>query len=104
MSSPVTVYAIGHASENFTVDAPSDPTGSDVEFAVTQGDTAQPSTWVAGSWGTWSSTTGEVSVVSPTMGDDGSEALTVSIGSYYLWARWTVGSELVTARMRLVSI
>jgi hypothetical protein len=75
------------------ITSPSDPTGSAVEFALTT-TTTQPTTWVAGSWaGTWDTTTGTASALSPLIG--AGQALAIAAGTDYdLWVRWTItGSE-----------
>ena len=76
----------------------SDPTGDDIEWLVTSGDTdPDPAgTWTAGTWtGTWSSATGRVDARSPTVG--GSTAAidldATGEGEYVLWCRWTAGTS-----------
>ena len=70
-----------------------DPTGGAVEFQMTAHNVTSPTgSWTAGSWnGSWNSTTGKVTALSPIIGS-GSFALTEGT-LYKLWVRWTIGSE-----------
>lgn len=75
-----------------------DPTGSDVEFAVStvRRNQVDPGdlTWVAGEWspGGWDSSTGRVDAFTPTIGESGD--LVVAEGTIDLWVRWTSGASV----------
>lgn len=70
----------------------SDPTGGNVDFALTA-TTTQPTSWQTGTWsGTFDATTGRVLALTPLTG--ASQTLDVTPDTDYdLWARWTVGAE-----------
>jgi hypothetical protein len=78
-----------------TLISQADPTAASVEFLTTSGNTDPDpdGSWVAGSWlGSWSSSTGKVEALSPTVGAAGSDIELAAEGEYVLWVRWTSGA------------
>ena len=82
----------GARAHDVTIHTDADPTGGAVEFAfVAVGAGTAPSSWTAGTWGTWDATQEKVTATTPTIGADGTVAL--SAGSYVAYARWTLTGE-----------
>ena len=69
-----------------------DPTAGAVEFAFTQ--SAEPTSWTAGSWGTWTAATSLAIALSPTLPAAGA-TVTLAEGRWTIWCRFTVGGETV---------
>jgi hypothetical protein len=83
------------AAESLTVTlrCTPDPTGGTVEFALSARGTNTPGTWHAGQLGTWSSATGGVDALTPTIGG-ASAVLEMTAGNaYWLWFKLVVDSE-----------
>lgn len=99
----ITLESTTKEKRPYEVTAPSDPTGTLPAFALTT-TTTQPTTWVNGEWvGTWSSTTGKATALTPLMGAGQALDLTPGV-DYDLWIRPTVGSEqpvLLADRIRV---
>lgn len=86
-----------------TINTSSDPTGSSVSFALTTTAT-EPSSFQNGEWsGTWNTTTGKIDALTPLAGNG--QTLDVTPGTdYFLWARWTVGTETPTTHCGTVRV
>jgi hypothetical protein len=93
------VIASGAESQNVTVTSRAgDPTGAAVEFAfVAVGAGTAPSSWTAGTWGTWDATTESVVAVTPTVGSAGT--VTLAAGNWVTYIRYTVGGETVIEKV-----
>lgn len=73
----------------------SDPTATPPDFALATTGVNDPVTWVAGTWsGTWDTTTGRATALSPLVGAGQSLAISGIGAVYRLWVRWhLVGGE-----------
>ena len=73
----------------------SDPTGTPPDFAVGAVGVNDPVTWVAGTWvGTWDTTTGRATALSPLVGAGQALAVTGIGATWRMWIRWRlVGGE-----------
>lgn len=76
-----------------TIRATADPTGSDIEFAVTAIDTEDDdiATWDAGTWGTYAN--GTVTATTPTVGATGADIELPDSTPLILWSR--IGGQVV---------
>ena len=94
MSGTVHLRAVTVESLEVPIESSVDPTSGTVAFAVSAPGAASPGAYSSGQWsGSWSSSTGRVTAITPTLGASGS--ITIAAGSAYdLWARVTgIGSE-----------
>lgn len=93
------VIAAGAEALNVTVTSRAgDPTGGAVEFAfVAVGAGTAPSSWTAGTWGTWNAVTESVVAVTPTVGSAGSVVL--AAGNWSVFVKYTVGGETVIEKV-----
>ena len=88
----------GARAHDVTIHTDSDPTGGAVEFAfVAVGAGPAPSSWTAGTWGTWDAVTESVVAVSPTVGAAG--AVVLAAGNYVGYVRYAVGGETVIEKV-----
>lgn len=88
----ITIESTTKEKRPYTVTAPGDPTATPPQFALTT-TTTQPTSWVNGEWsGTWSTTTGKATALTPLIG--AGWALDVAPGTDYdLWIKPTDGIE-----------
>lgn len=67
----------------------SDPTATPPDFAVGAVGINDPVTWVAGTWsGTWDTTTGRATALSPLVGAGQALPVTGVGATYRMWVRW----------------
>jgi hypothetical protein len=79
------------------VKAPTDPTGTPIEFGILRrGLPGRPTVWTAGTWGTWVATgpgtAGYALATSPTFGAEGSVPVDADT-TYRFWIRPATGTE-----------
>ena len=94
MSGQVHLRAVTVESLEVPIASSVDPTSGTVAFALSAPGAATPGAYSSGQWsGTWSSATGRVTAITPTIGATGS--MTIAAGNAYdLWVRVSgVGSE-----------
>jgi hypothetical protein len=76
-----------------TIKTTNDPTGTAPAFAFSALSDMDPTDdWNNGSWGTWNSSSKVADAVSPTFPDT-TATVSLSVGTYNIWMKWTVGSE-----------
>ena len=72
----------------------SDPTGGDApEFAFVAGD-GNPSTWTAGTWGSWTASTSQAVALTPTL-PASTATVELAEGRWAVYVRFDVGAETV---------
>ncbi len=109
MTTPRRLAATTSQKEPARIYADADPTGNTIEFGVTTGplSSTQPSTWVAGSWDTWTAATGSATALTPLIGSATATppaTIVVTAGTYRLWVRVTTAGEQVVLDLGLLEI
>jgi len=92
-----------------TIDASDDPTAAGIKFAVTSGPgvSPQPSTWDAGTWGTWSAVNGSATADTPLVGSataSPAATIVVTAGVWRLWAQVSTGTETPVIDLGLIDV
>ncbi len=98
MTSPRRLPATTSQKELVRIYADADPTGATIEFGVTTGplSSAQPSSWVAGTWDTWTAAASSATSLTPLIGSATATppaTIAVTAGTYRLWVRISTGTE-----------